>query len=416
MYAETQYGEIALGACVKGVLSGLVAQGGQLSVFVTALPNVGPGLLKAREDPLVMGTDKERTLYSAADPFWSNTAEAFSDAGVGVNVFFFPERYIDVASIGTLSSTTGGNIFYHPRFDAVRDRSRLQQHILRTLRDPVAYNCVIRVRCSTGLRISSHFGCFNQKSLTDLDFGTMDGQQTFAALVKHDGKLDERALSFFQIAILHTTAAGHRRVRVLNISMPITNHIGNLFRFADLDTTITLMAKEAVSQAPLRALSGIRKNLTERCIRILYMYRKHCSSPKNTGQLVLPETLPLLPLFVLCIIKSKALKGGHVSPDVRSTYIRALQTMSLPQCMTFLYPRMFSLHDLPEGVGYAGKDGKLVLPRFIRDSYAYMRAEGAYLISESRLRSARDSVDFGCSQWRDCHRLAWTGCRAANSK
>lgn len=381
IYAEP-YTEIALGACIKGALAGLAHRGGQLTIFLSALPNVGPGVLNAREDPLIMGTDKERTLYGPADAFWSNTAESLAEAGVGTNVFFFPERYIDVASVGTLAAVTGGNLFYHPRFDSVRDRSRLHASISRVVRDPIAYNCMVRIRCSSGLRVSSHVGNFHQRNNTDLEFGTLDNQQAFVGLLKHDSHLDEKATSFFQVATLYTSASGERRVRTLNLSLPITNHIGNLFRFADLDSTVTLLLKEAVSQASLRGLSGIRKNLTERCIKILSMYRKHCSSPKNTGQLVLPETLPLLPLFVLCIIKCKALKGGHVSPDVRSTYMRTLRSMPLPQSMAFLYPRMMPLHDMAENAGYVGSNGRLVMPRFLRDSYAYMTADGAYMISE----------------------------------
>jgi hypothetical protein len=46
----------------------------------------------------------------AADPFWRTTAEELAESGVGVNIFFFPDQYTDVASVGVLSSTTGGEI------------------------------------------------------------------------------------------------------------------------------------------------------------------------------------------------------------------------------------------------------------------------------------------------------------------
>lgn len=74
--------------------------GGQICVFLSSLPNWGPGALKSREDPLLYGTDKEKSLYSPSIPFWRNTAEELAEAGVGVNTFLFPERYIDAASVG----------------------------------------------------------------------------------------------------------------------------------------------------------------------------------------------------------------------------------------------------------------------------------------------------------------------------
>ena len=54
--------------------------------------------------------------------------------------------------------------------------------------------------------------------------------------------------------------------------------------------------------------------------------------------------------------------------------------MPLNKVSMFLYPRMVALHDLPEAVGFPGANGRLELPIFMRASYAYMVADGAYMI------------------------------------
>ncbi|KAJ9098064.1 hypothetical protein QFC19_006499 [Naganishia cerealis] len=218
LYQETQFGEVALGAAVKGALAGL--------------------------DPLLYGTDKEKSLYSPAIPFWRNTAEELAESGVGVNTFMFPERYIDAASVGILSTVTGGSVFFHPRFDATRDRFRVHDEIKRVLVRDIAYNVAIRIRCSNGLRVHNHIGNFHQRSLTDLEAGTMDPEQSLGAVLRHDGKLDERSMAFIQAAVLYTSATGERRVRTMNLSFPVTNHIGNLFKFSDFDTGIALLYKD----------------------------------------------------------------------------------------------------------------------------------------------------------------------------
>jgi protein transport protein SEC24 len=69
-------------------------------LFLSSLPNYGPGTLKPREDPLMYGTDKEKTLFSPADGFWRNTADQLAEAGIGCNLWLFPERFIDVGSVG----------------------------------------------------------------------------------------------------------------------------------------------------------------------------------------------------------------------------------------------------------------------------------------------------------------------------
>jgi protein transport protein SEC24 len=105
----------------------------------------------------------------------------------------------------------------------------------------------LRIRCSNNIRVGEHFGNFYQRSLTDLEFGTIGDSAAIGAVLKYEGKLDERELSYTQVAVLYTSGNGDRRVRVLNMSMGTTGIIGNVFRFADLDAAVTLYAKEGES-------------------------------------------------------------------------------------------------------------------------------------------------------------------------
>ena len=74
--------------------------GGQVNIFQTSLPTVGPGTLKHREDTKLYGTDREKTLFVPQDTFYRATAEECVESGIGVNLFLFPTQYIDVASLG----------------------------------------------------------------------------------------------------------------------------------------------------------------------------------------------------------------------------------------------------------------------------------------------------------------------------
>ena len=56
---------------------------------------------------------------------------------------------------------------------------------------------------------------------------------------------------------------------------------------------------------------AVRENLMNQCAQILTCYRKNCASPSSVGQLILPECMKLLPLYVNCIIKSNLLQGGE---------------------------------------------------------------------------------------------------------
>jgi protein transport protein SEC24 len=166
---------------------------------------------------------------------------------VGVNLFFFPESYTDIASVSILASTTGGESFFHPKFTPVRDRDTLHDEIKRTITRETAYNATVRIRCSSGLRVSDHIGNYLQRSLTDLEFGTLDDSKAFAAVLKHEGpRLDERLPVYIQVAILYTSSSGERRVRCLNLSLAVTSLIGNVFRFADIDSSVTVFMKDGM--------------------------------------------------------------------------------------------------------------------------------------------------------------------------
>lgn len=139
-----------MGGPIKAALLALKNIGGQLNIFQTRLPTVGPGALKHRDEAKFQGTDKEKTLYVPQDVFYRNTAEEAVDAGIGINLFLFPSQFIDVASLGVLAGLTGGDVFFYPRFDPVRDAIKLRSQIERVLTRETAYCVTARIRCSEG--------------------------------------------------------------------------------------------------------------------------------------------------------------------------------------------------------------------------------------------------------------------------
>lgn len=98
-----------------------------------------------------------------------------------------------------------------------------------------------------GLRVAEHFGSFFQRNITDLEFGNMDADKAIGAHIKHESKLDDKFDAYFQCALLYTTSDGERRVRCHNLAVPVTNVMGNVFLRADMDTTITFLAKQCPS-------------------------------------------------------------------------------------------------------------------------------------------------------------------------
>lgn len=395
MFGDNMVGDAALGAAVRGAQAALSTIGGQVNIFLSTIPTVGPGALKHREDTKLYGTDKEKNLFVPQDGFYRGVAEECVDAGIGINMFFFPSQYIDVATIGVLPGLTGGEVLFHPRFDPVRDGVKLLSEVRRTVLRETAYNVTMRLRCSNGLRVADHFGNFFQHNATDLELGTMDADKCIAALVKHDGKLDEKHEAYFQCAVLYTTAEGERRVRCHNIAVPVTSLLGNVFRYADMDSTVAFYSKEVVSLAHAKPLKEVRHYLTDKCVKILLAYRRNCASSTSPGQLILPESFKLFPLYALAINKTKSIKGGNVTSDVRAFYMRFFRAQGVSAIMSMLYPRMIALHTMSDADGSPIKieqpDGTTVdgtrikTPALMRPSYLRMEGHGAYLLENGEM-------------------------------
>jgi protein transport protein SEC24 len=118
-----------------------------------------------------------------------------------------------------------------------------------------------------------------------------------------------------------------------------------------------------------------RDNLINRAAQILACYRKNCATPTSAGQLILPECLKLLPLYISCLLKNDAFSGGSdITLDDRSYAMYFVCTMDLPTSVIFFYPRLIPIHN----VNPDDED----IPAAIRCSYEKLAENGAFILGK----------------------------------
>ncbi|KXS17082.1 hypothetical protein M427DRAFT_97202 [Gonapodya prolifera JEL478] len=387
MFETTRTTESVLGAAVQAVDMALAAVGGRLLIFQSSLANAGPGALSVREDTKLLGTDQEKTMFQSQDvPLWKKLGTSLVNHGVCVDMWVVPGGYVDLATIGTLAALTGGSTYYYQGFDYGRDGPKFVNDVRKSVEGNFGYDAVLRVRCSTGLRTTDHFGNFNMSNSTDVQLAGVSPRTSLAVAVQYDSKLDEKADAFFQVAMLYTTAGGNRRIRILNAAVPVTSQIGNVFRYADMDTTVNYLMKTSATQAVASSLRSVREALTDRCVKILASYRKNCASSTQPGQLILPESYKLYPLYNLSLLKMKAFRGGPDLPsDVRVYHLRLVKGMPVTTSVPFIYPRIFALHDVgPLDESEPFELSRHILPPRVRASYERMDPAGLYLVENGQ--------------------------------
>lgn len=388
MFSEVKNPEPALLPALNAALSALSATGGKIVCSLTALPTWGPGRLFLRDDGNMRNTDAEKKLLTTEHPGFRKVATKMVESGIGVDFFMAAPNggYLDIATIGHVSATTGGETFHYPNFHSPRDTLKLSKEIKHTVTRETGYQALMKVRCSNGLQVSAYHGNFYHHTFgADLEFGVIDADKAIGVMFSYDGKLDPKLDAHFQSALLYTTASGERRVRCSNIVASVSEGAAESMKFVDQDAVVNLIAKEAAARMAEKSLKEIRGALTEKTVDILAGYRKNFTGNNPPGQLVLPENLKEFSMYILGLIKSRAFKGGKEPTDRRVHDMRMIKAIGSLELSLYLYPRIISIHNLDEKDGFANENGHLRMPEGIRASFSKVEEGGVYLVDNGQI-------------------------------
>ncbi|CAK7241893.1 MAG: COPII coat Sec23p-Sfb3p heterodimer component [Sporothrix thermara] len=391
MFSTIKNPEPALLSTLNAAISALEATGGKVVCSVSALPTWGPGRLFMRDDGKHPGGEMDKKLYTTEHPGWRKAAERMTAAGIGIDFFLAAPAggYLDVATIGHVSSTTGGEAFYYPNFIAGRDNAKLSMEVKHAVTRETGYQALIKVRCSNGLQISSYHGNFVQHTLgADLEIGAIDADKAIGVTFSYDGKLDTKLDAHFQSALLYTTADGQRRVRCSNVIASVSDNTRESLKFVDQDAVYSILAKEAATKLASTSanLKDTRLWLTERTIEVLAGYRKHhASAAAPPSQLIMPERLKEFCMYMLGLIKCRAFKGGNETGDRRVHEMRMIRSMGALELSLYLYPRILALHNLQPDEGFPDPEtGHLKMPPSMRATFSKVEPGGVYLVDNGQ--------------------------------
>ncbi|XP_062859044.1 protein transport protein Sec24C isoform X2 [Trichomycterus rosablanca] len=376
MFADTRETETVFAPVIQAGLEALKAAdcAGKLFVFHTSLPIAeAPGKLKNREDKKLVGTDKEKSLFQPQINFYANLTKECVAQGCCVDLFLFPNQYVDVATLGVVPTSTGGSIYKYTYFQAQSDQERFLNDLRRAVQKQMGFDAVMRVRTSTGIRATDFFGSFYMSNTTDVELAGLDCDKTVTVEFKHDDKLSEETGALIQCAVLYTSCSGQRRLRVHNMAVNCCAQLSDLYRNCETDTIINFFAKSAFRSVLNHPTKNVRDSLVNQCAQILACYRKNCASPSSAGQLILPECMKLLPVYLNCVVKSDVLQpGADVSLDDRAYLRQLVSAMDVAESHVFFYPRLLPMHELD-----VDSDA---LPAAVRDSEERLSKGGMYLL------------------------------------
>ncbi|KAI8910255.1 Sec23/Sec24 trunk domain-containing protein, partial [Gorgonomyces haynaldii] len=372
------------GKALKSVEKMLSPIGGKIILLQQALPNMDEGQLKVREEPKMIGTPKETQLLQPAIPFYKNFAVDCSPNQISVDLFMFNAQYQDVATLNGLARFTGGNVYYYPGFnanrpeDAAKFASELKQHLTR----PLGLEAVLRVRASSGIKMTSYHGNFFLRSTDLLALPSVNPDNCYCIEMQVVENLNNPTVCF-QSALLHTSSNGERRIRVITLSVPVTTSMAEIYSSADPIAIAALLGKKAVERSLTSKLEDAREALFYKLVEILGQYKAAFNQGTHPAQLMIADNLQLLPLLIIGIIKNFAFKISSTTPTDHRSYALAMQYVYSPEmAVDSFVPRFYKLDTLitdPQ-IGMPDLENKIVFPPRLNLSSEKLDRENLFLL------------------------------------
>uniref|UniRef100_A0A1A7WEM8 Protein transport protein Sec24C-like n=1 Tax=Iconisemion striatum TaxID=60296 RepID=A0A1A7WEM8_9TELE len=322
------------------------------------------------------GTNKPKSIFQPSEETVSLAKDCVSQ-GCGVHLFILSQQDVGGAWPGHIPYLTGGTLYTYSYLQGDLDRQRFGADLKQVVATDSSYKAELRIFVSKDLRVSGCYGLFVPgPSPAHVTMATLDRRTTLAVELTHTRALDQTRGAAIQVVLSYSSQTGEKRSRVHTLTLRCSRHLQDTFRNYQAQTLLTFYCKKMYCSALERPLQELREELQTEVTEALASYRKHgCSSSVSAGQLVLPQYLRALPVYVNSLRKSEVLLPGLRS-SVHWRLQQRCQVLSLDTCSTVrhFYPLLLPL-TLPEERSNPQKpEGAL------RCSAASLEPRGLYLI------------------------------------
>jgi len=185
---------------------------------------------------------------------------------------------------------------------------------------------------------------------------------------------------------LYTNRKGNRRIRVHTLQLPVSSSLSSIFRYTEIDAVTHILIRQA-AQAVLAGIGNFKEKMTRACVDMLHSYRTNCASAACAGQLILPESLKVLPLNVGSIRKMPAFRSGSdIRADEKLAALINILWMPVALIASFVYPRVYTVVPMSERVGTGtGVGDNVHMPPSIACTVEKLVSDRVYLIDSGQL-------------------------------
>ncbi|CUM45939.1 uncharacterized protein AC631_03590 [Debaryomyces fabryi] len=376
--------------------------GGKITSVLSSLPSWGPGSLTYKDRKNVGRSptpEQEKAIYNPDNEYYQLLAKDMISRNVGLECLVVSPTAVDLSNIGWLCSVSGGSVYKWSNFNFERDSRSFTARFINSIRKSRGYQGQLKLRCSNGLQVTQYYGTSSAVAEASVvGAGTQDPiipvlneDQTFTVLLQYDGKLNTKYDCHFQAGLLYTDPSGIRKVRVINLVLAVSETLDDVFNFVEQDSVVTTIVRDTLSFVGKQTLHELRESVNEKLVEVFTQYRAMSELGHNrhrtlTNQLLFPDSLKHLPMYMLAFIKSKALRDSTaLTADTRLADIFQFLNMPVERLVYHLCPALVELHTLEQDdcmvpdEGTENPDYFIKLPQYKDLSYNQLDG-GVYIL------------------------------------
>ncbi|SBT86200.1 protein transport protein Sec24B, putative [Plasmodium malariae] len=376
---------------------------GSICMFYTSTPNCGIGAIKELKKDI-----NDNFLEVKQKIFYDALLLDLYSYNISVDIFIISSNKVRVCvpSLQYVAQNTGGKILFLDNFVWQKDYKELYMNIRDTLTsEDIAYCCELKLRYSQNMSVKKLFCCNNNfNSIISVDtikIPKIRHDQTFAFLLSYSDISETKKQVYIQCACIYTNLNGDRYVRLHTTHMNLTTSLSTVFRYTDAEALMNILIKQLCTN--ILHNDNYSKIIIDSLAAILFSYRVNvllntpkradcaiyankyicalCASSAHSGQLILPDTLKLLPLFTSSLLKHNVVKKD-ILHDIKVYSLIKLLSMPIISSLLYVYPITYLIHikGKTNEIDTMNIDDELFIPRTIPSSAEKIYSNGIYLL------------------------------------
>ncbi|KAI7813287.1 putative protein transport protein Sec24C [Triplophysa rosa] len=264
-----------------------------------------------KSSSVFFSSSKLKSIFQGPDSSTSLAKECVNQ-GCCVHTFVFSHQEVGGAWPGHIPFLTGGGLICYNSLQSEMEQERFQADLSRCVNMQMAFKAQLKVFVSKEMRISGCYGAFIAgPDSSRVAMAALDWRTTMAFEFTHNKSLDEARGVAIQFVLSYSTSSGESRKRIHTVTLPCSHQLLDTFRSSQAESLLTFYCKKMYSLALETPLQSLREELQTEVTEMLACFRRHnCTTSASPGQLVLPQFLKALPVYINSLRKSEVLLPG----------------------------------------------------------------------------------------------------------